>query len=154
MREHATVPFVIDGDGNCHVYVDAAADLDMALAIVVNAKTQRPGVCNAAESPARARGGGRKSSFPVPRAALAGVRAPSATTEPGLSLPDIAPAADEDFATEFLGPKMSVAVVDDLDGAIDHIARYGSGHSEAIVTDGPARRRALLRGRWTPRPWW
>ena len=133
VREHATVPYVIDGDGNCHVYVDAGADLDMALSIVVNAKTQRPGVCNAAESLLVHRGGGGR--VPAPRRAPRSTASSSwATSEPAPSCPAWRRPTDEDFATEFLDLKLSVAVVDDLDAAIDHIARYGSGHSEAIVT--------------------
>jgi glutamate-5-semialdehyde dehydrogenase len=132
VREHATVPVVIDGDGNCHVYVDAAADLDMALSIVVNAKTQRPGVCNAAES-LLVHESVAAQFLPRARQGLEGVElrgdAPSRAV-----LPDIRVATDDDYATEFLGPILSVAVVADLDGALDHIARYGSGHSEAIVT--------------------
>jgi glutamate-5-semialdehyde dehydrogenase len=117
--DNATVPYVIDGDGNCHVYVDAAADLDMALDIVVNAKTQRPSVCNAAETLLVHR---EVADEFVPRAtaALEGVE---------FVFDD-----EEAFATEFLGLKLAVRVVDTLDEAIDHIARYGSGHSEAIVT--------------------
>lgn len=132
LLEHATVPYVLDGDGNCHVYVDAAADLGMAEAIVVNAKTQRPGVCNAAES------------LLVHEAVAAELLPRLHRAMPGVELlgdervrailPDVAAATEEDYATEFLGPRLSVAVVDHLDAAIDHIARFGSGHSEAIVT--------------------
>jgi glutamate-5-semialdehyde dehydrogenase len=132
VRANATVPYVIDGDGNCHVYVDADADLDMALSIVVNAKTQRPGVCNAAESLVVHRA--VAAEF-LPRAerALAGVELRGDAASRAV-VPSIVVAEEEDFAREFLGPIMSVAVVEDLDAAIDHIARYGSGHSEAIVT--------------------
>jgi len=132
VREHATVPVVIDGDGNCHVYVDAAADLEMALAIVVNAKTQRPGVCNAAES-LLVHESVAAQFLPDAARALAGVELRGDDRVRAI-LPAAVPASDEDFATEFLGPVLSVAVVADLDAAIDHIARYGSGHSEAIVT--------------------
>ena len=132
VREHATVPTVIDGDGNCHVYVDAAADLDMALSILVNAKTQRPGVCNAAESLV-VHEAVAAEFLPRAQEALAGVELRGDGPSRAI-LPTIATAGEEDFATEFLGPILSVAVVADLDGAIDHIARYGSGHSEAIVT--------------------
>ncbi len=132
VREHATVPVVIDGDGNCHVYVDAAADLEMALAIVVNAKTQRPGVCNAAES-LLVHESVAARFLPDAARALAGVELRGDDRVRAI-LPAAVPASDEDFATEFLGPVLSVAVVADLDAAIDHIARYGSGHSEAIVT--------------------
>jgi glutamate-5-semialdehyde dehydrogenase len=132
IREHATVPYVIDGDGNCHVYVDAAADLAMAESIVVNAKTQRPGVCNSAESLLVHRS--VASAF-LPRVAgsLVGVELVGDEATRAI-LPSVAPATEEDYATEFLGLRLSVAVVDDLDSAIGHIARFGSGHSEAIVT--------------------
>ncbi len=130
--EHATVPYVLDGAGNCHVYVDRAADLGMAESIVVNAKTQRPGVCNSAETVLVHRD--VADAF-LPRLArgLAGVTLLGDARVRSV-LPDISDATDEDFATEFLGLTLSVGVVDDLDAAIDHIARFSSGHSEAIVT--------------------
>jgi len=130
--DNATVPFVIDGDGNCHVYVDAAADLDMALDIVVNAKTQRPGVCNAAE---KLLVHAAVADEFLPRAAevLGGVELLGDERTRSI-LPTAAPAADEDWDTEFLDLKLAVGVVDSLDAAIDHIAEHGSGHSEAIVT--------------------
>jgi glutamate-5-semialdehyde dehydrogenase len=134
IREHATVPVIIDGDGNCHVYVDASADLDEATTIVVNAKTQRTSVCNTAESL-------------VVHAAVADTFVPRIATslhERGVELvgddesrrrsSHIGPAADGDFGREFLDLKMSVAVVSDLDGAIAHVNRYGTGHTEAILT--------------------
>jgi glutamate-5-semialdehyde dehydrogenase len=130
--EHATVPYVIDGDGNCHVYVDAAADLDMAERIIVNAKTQRPSVCNAAESLLVHRDVAA-SFLPRAAAALDGVELVGDEAARAL-VPAMAAATDDDFATEFLALKLSVAVVDDLDAAIAHIARFTSGHSEAIVT--------------------
>ncbi|MGO8870529.1 MAG: glutamate-5-semialdehyde dehydrogenase [Acidimicrobiales bacterium] len=132
VREHATVPVVIDGAGNCHVYVDRWADLSMAEAIVVNAKTQRPGVCNSAET-LLVHASVAKEFLPRVAAALSGV---TLLGDAGTRrvLPGIGEAGDEEFATEFLGPTLSVAVVDDLDAAIDHIARFSSGHSEAIVT--------------------
>ncbi|CAB4871202.1 unannotated protein [freshwater metagenome] len=136
MREHARVPYVLDGDGNCHIYVDADADLAMAAEIVNNAKLSRPGVCNAAESL-------------LVHAAVADTFIPALTKIlPGVEirgdaavctrLSSAKPATDEDFATEFLGPIISVAVVDSLDEAIAHVARYGTGHSEAIVSRDPA----------------
>ena len=130
--EHATVPYVIDGDGNCHVYVDAAADLDMALAILVNAKTQRPSVCNAAESLVVHKAVAAEF-LPRAAAALDGVELVGDAAARSI-VPAIGEATEEDFATEFLDLKLSVAVVPDLDGAIDHIRRNGSGHTEAIVT--------------------
>jgi len=132
VREHASVPTIIDGDGNCHVYVDAAADLDMALRIVVNAKTQRPGVCNAAES-LLVHEAVAADFLPRARAALEEVELVGDDRARAV-VPAMGVATEEDFATEYLDLKLSVAVVDDLDAAIDHITRYGSGHSEAIVT--------------------
>ena len=132
IREHATVPYVIDGIGNCHVYVDADADLDMAESIVVNAKTQRPGVCNAAESLVVHRDVAAEF-LPRVAAALEGVTLLGDPVARGI-LPGLGEATPEDFAAEFLGLTLSIAVVDDLDAAIDHVTRYGSGHSEAIVT--------------------
>ncbi|HSH23006.1 MAG TPA: glutamate-5-semialdehyde dehydrogenase [Acidimicrobiales bacterium] len=130
--EHATVPYVIDGDGNCHVYVDAAADLTMAEAVVVNAKTQRPSVCNAAESLV-VHEAVADEFLPVLAKALAGVELVGDAAARAIE-PSIGPADPADFATEFLDLKMSVAVVDSLDAAIDHVNRHSSGHSEAIVT--------------------
>jgi glutamate-5-semialdehyde dehydrogenase len=129
--EHATVPYVIDGDGNCHVYVDASADLDMALDIIVNAKVQRPSVCNAAESllvhEAVA------AQF-LPRAAAAMDGVELVGDDAARSIVAMGEATDDDYATEYLALKLAVRVVPSLDVAIDHIARFGTGHSEAIVT--------------------
>jgi glutamate-5-semialdehyde dehydrogenase len=130
--ENATVPYVIDGDGNCHVYVDASADLDMATSIVVNAKTQRPSVCNAAESLV-VHEAVAEEFLPRVVEALAGVELVGDERSRQI-VPTIGPATDDDFATEFLDLKMSVAVVPDLEAAIEHVQRYSSGHSEAIVT--------------------
>ncbi len=130
--DNATVPYVIDGAGNCHVYVDAAADLDMALDVVVNAKTQRPSVCNAAET--LLVHADVAAEF-VPRAAAALVGVELLGDERTRALVPSAGVADEDdWADEFLDLRLAVAVVDGLDDAIAHIARYGSGHSEAIIT--------------------
>jgi glutamate-5-semialdehyde dehydrogenase len=131
--DNATVPFVIDGDGNCHVYVDAAADLDMALDIIVNAKTQRPGVCNAAE---KLLVHADVAAAFLPRAAAALVDVDLVGDERARQVvADIAAADDDDWNTEFLDLKLAVAVVASLDEAVEHIARHGSGHSEAIVTN-------------------
>jgi glutamate-5-semialdehyde dehydrogenase len=133
--EHATVPYVIDGDGNCHVYVDASADLDMAASIVVNAKTQRPSVCNAAESLV-VHSAIASSFLPRVAAELVDRGVELVGDDRSRSLAEaIGPATAEDFAREFLDLKMSVAVVDSLDEAIDHVQRNSSGHSEAIVTN-------------------
>ena len=132
--ENATVPYVIDGDGNCHVYVDASADLSMAADIVENAKTQRPSVCNAAETLLVHRNvAGAFLEAVAPR--LEGVElVGDELTQQILGDRVAALATDEDYATEFLDLKLAVRVVDTLDAAIAHITRYGSGHSEAIVT--------------------
>jgi len=132
--EKATVPFVIDGDGNCHVYVDAAADPEMAERIIVNAKTQRPSVCNAAESLV-IHAAIAPSFLPGIAARLNALGVTLVGDERARALaPTIGTATDDDFGREYLDLKASVAVVDDLDAAIGHISRYGSGHSEAIVT--------------------
>ena len=135
IEEQATVPFVIDGAGNCHVYVDASADLAMAADIAFNAKTHRPGVCNAAEKlvvhqdvaaeflPVIA---GRLEDFGVE---LRGDAAAMAI------LPNLIAATDEDWPTEYLDLIMAVKVVSSFDKAIDHIREYSSGHTEAIVTE-------------------
>ncbi len=132
IKQHATVPFVIDGDGNCHVYVDAAADLDMAETIVLNAKTQRPSVCNAAESLVVH---AQVAAQILPRldTALADVELVGDARARAL-VPRMGEATDEDYAREFLDMRMSVRVVDTLDEAIDHVNRHSTGHSEAIVT--------------------
>jgi glutamate-5-semialdehyde dehydrogenase len=132
VREHATVPYVLDGDGNCHVYVDAAADLDEALAIVVNAKASRPGVCNAAETLLVHRDAAT-AFLPRVADALGGVELRGDPATRALVARAIE-ANDEDYATEFLGLVLAVRVVDSLDAAIAHVARFGTGHSEAIVT--------------------
>jgi glutamate-5-semialdehyde dehydrogenase len=130
--DNATVPFVIDGDGNCHVYVDASADLDMAEAIVVNGKTQRPSVCNATEK-LLVHAAVADTFVPRIAAVLDGVELVGDEQARAL-IPSIAPAADDDWGTEFLDLKLAVGVIGSLDDAIDHITRHGSGHSEAIVT--------------------
>ena len=130
--DNATVPYVIDGDGNCHVYVDESADPDMALSIVVNAKTQRPSVCNAAESLVVHEAVAERF-LPAAAAALEGVELVGDERAREV-VGSIGPADEDDFGREFLDLRMSVAVVPSLGGAIDHIRRYGSGHTEAIVT--------------------
>ncbi|MGH9000985.1 MAG: glutamate-5-semialdehyde dehydrogenase, partial [Acidimicrobiia bacterium] len=132
--EHAKVPYVIDGDGNCHVYVDAAADLDEAARIVVNAKTQRTSVCNAAESLVVHRAVAERF-LPVVASELvaAGVELVGDAASRAL-VPSMGEATETDFGSEFLALRMSVAVADDLEAAIAHLNRYGTGHTEAICT--------------------
>ncbi|HEY5697528.1 MAG TPA: glutamate-5-semialdehyde dehydrogenase [Acidimicrobiales bacterium] len=131
--DNATVPYVIDGDGNCHVYVHEDADLAMARAIIVNGKTQRPSVCNATES-LLVHAAVADRLLPEAAKALEGVELVGDERVRAL-VPTAGEATDDDWAQEFLDLKLAVRVVDDLDEAIAHITRYGSGHSEAIVTD-------------------
>ena len=130
--ENATVPYVIDGDGNCHVYVDESADLDQALDILVNAKTQRPSVCNAAESLV-VHSSVAEEFLPRAASALAGVDLVGDERSRQV-VSSIAAATEDDFGKEFLDLRMSVAVVDSLDQAIAHVNRHGTGHTEAICT--------------------
>jgi glutamate-5-semialdehyde dehydrogenase len=150
LKEHATVPVMYAAAGNCHVFVDATADLDDAVAITMNAKVQRPSVCNAAETllvHADAAG-----SF-LPRALKelreSGVelrvdgRSRALSGELGETL---AEASEEDWATEYHALIMAVKVVDSVDEAVEHVNRYGSGHSEAIVTGSTDSARAFTEG--------
>jgi glutamate-5-semialdehyde dehydrogenase len=120
--------------GNCHVYIDRAADLEMAENIVINAKCQRPGVCNAAESLLVHRDVAQQF---LPRVAAAlrrhGVEIRGCEATRGL-VAGVKPATEEDYAAEYLDLIISVRVVDDLEAALAHISRYGSRHTEAIVT--------------------
>jgi glutamate-5-semialdehyde dehydrogenase len=147
LREVATVPVIYAASGNCHVYVDASADLERAEAIVLNAKTQRPGVCNAAET------------LLVHEAVAAEFlpRIVASLTSAGVSLcadartreivsPALAEATEEDWATEYLAPILAVGVVASVEEAIEHISRYGSGHSEAILTRDTDAARAFQLG--------
>jgi glutamate-5-semialdehyde dehydrogenase len=136
LTEHSRVPVIAAAGGNCHVYVDAAADLDKALAITINAKCQRPGVCNSAETLLVHRDVAARF-VPDVVAALTRrgvelvVDRPTAELVPDQTLKR---ANRTHFETEFLDLKMAVRVVDSIDEAIEHIATFGSGHSEAIVT--------------------
>jgi glutamate-5-semialdehyde dehydrogenase len=135
VAQEAVMPVLKHYQGNCHVYVDRAADLDMAERIVINAKCQRPGVCNAAESLLVHED--VAAAF-LPRVAAA-LRARGVELrgceETRRWIPDARPATDADHATEFLDLILSTKVVKDLEQAIEHIDRYGSQHTEAIVTN-------------------
>jgi len=130
--DNATVPYVIDGDGNCHVYVDEAADLTMATDIIVNAKTQRPSVCNAAESLV-VHSAVADRFLPMAAASLVGVELVGDERARAV-VPTMGEAVEVDWSIEYGGLKLSVRIVDDLDEAITHVNETGSGHSEAIVT--------------------
>ncbi|MEU1737009.1 glutamate-5-semialdehyde dehydrogenase [Streptosporangium sp. NPDC020145] len=132
--EESTVPVIETGVGNCHVYVDAEADLDLALEILVNAKAQRPSVCNAAET--FLVHADVADAF-VPRA-LAALAAEGVTVHGDARIAahgdGVVPAGEEDFLAEYLSLDIAAAVVDSLEEAVAHIRRYGSGHTDAIVT--------------------
>ncbi|MGP3991146.1 glutamate-5-semialdehyde dehydrogenase [Streptomyces sp. 3N207] len=144
--EQSTVPVIETGTGNCHVYVDERADIDTALAILVNSKAQRPSVCNAAETVLVH--AGIADAF-LPRAlealAEAGVTVHGDNawqTAAGASGRTVLPAGDEDWASEYLSYDIAAAVVPSLDAAVEHIRAWSSGHTEAIVTaDTAAARR-------------
>ncbi len=145
ISREARVPVIKHLDGICHVYIDAAADLDKAFNIAMNAKTQRYGTCNTMET--------LLVDAPVADAILP--RLGAAYREKGVELrgcqrtrdrlPDAAPATEADWDTEYLAPILSIRVVDGLDEAIDHIARHGSAHTDAIVTEDYSRARRFLR---------
>ncbi len=139
--EESTVPVIETGVGNCHVYVDAAADLDKALAIVVNSKTQRTSVCNAAES-LLVHAAVAERFLPRVVAALQDAGVTIHGDAAFTAYDGVVPVTEEDDATEYLSLDLSARVVDSLDAAVDHIRRYSSQHSDAIVTDdlGAARR--------------
>lgn len=132
--EESTVPVIETGTGNCHLYVDAEADLDMALSILLNSKTQRTSVCNALET-LLVHESVADTFLPTAVTALkdAGVTIHGDATVQALD-PAVVPATDADWATEYLSMDLAVGVVPDLDAAVAHIRRWGSGHTEAIVT--------------------
>jgi glutamate-5-semialdehyde dehydrogenase len=144
----ATVPVMYAASGNCHVYVDATASLDDALAIVLNAKTQRPSVCNAAET-LLVHAAIAEEFLPSALGALsaAGVELRVDSRARGLAGGvTVADATEEDWETEYHALTLAVGVVDSAEEAIDHINRYGSGHSEAIVTRDTEAARAFQLG--------
>jgi len=148
LLERSKIPVIYAAGGNCHVYVDASADLDKALPIIVNAKCQRPGVCNAAETllvhrdvaaaflPLAAQELKRRGVELVVDKAAAAI----------IADPALKRANKTHFETEFLALKLAVRVVDSLDEAMDHIAAYGTHHSEAIVTEDLAAARRFTTG--------
>jgi glutamate-5-semialdehyde dehydrogenase len=141
--EESTVPVIETGVGNCHVYVDAAADLEMALSVVMNSKTHRPSVCNAAESLLVHQA--VADEF-VPRV-VAALQEAGVTVHGDSAFAareGVVPATDEDWDTEYLGLEISAAVVPDLEAAITHIRRHSSGHTEAIVTGSQSAARRFV----------
>jgi len=144
VMKNSTIPVIMHYDGICHTYVDEFADLDMAEKICVNAKVQRPGVCNAMETMLVH---SRVAEEFLPKAAAklseAGVELRGCDRTCKI-LPDAVKAAEEDWATEYLDLILSVKVVDSIDEAMDHIAAYGSAHSDAIVTENYGRAERFL----------
>jgi len=144
--EESTVPVIETGVGNCHVYVDADADLEMAVSIIMNAKTQRPSVCNAAETMLVH---SEVADAFLPRAleALqsAGVTIHGDETVAAYS-DSVVPVTDEDWAAEYLSLDLAVGVVPSLTDAVAHIRRWGSGHTEAIVTGSLEASQAFVAG--------
>jgi glutamate-5-semialdehyde dehydrogenase len=144
--ENATVPVIETGTGNCHVYVDESADLDMAASIIFNAKASRPSVCNAAETllvhknVARAFLPKAKKLLDTKNVELRGDE-----TVIDILGKSVVPATDEDWATEYLDYILAVKTVDSVDEAIDHINKYGTRHSETIVTESYANSQKFLR---------
>ena len=133
--QNSTVPVIETGTGNCHVYVDEFADLETARDILYNAKVSRPSVCNACESVLVHRAVAEKF-LPMAKAALdkANVIIHADSETAGI-IADTVPATEEDYAREYLGYEISAKVVGGIDEAIEHIAKYGTGHSECIVTE-------------------
>ncbi len=140
----ATVPVIKHLDGICHVYVDEHADPDKAVTVAFNAKARRYGICGAMETLLVAEPvAGRVLGELAPKYREAGIELRGCERTRAL-LPDIAVASEEDWRTEYLAPILSIRVVDGLDAAIDHIAIYGSGHTDAIVTESVSNANAFL----------
>ena len=148
VTENSAVPVIETGAGNCHIFVDASADFEMADRIVLNAKTQRPSVCNAAEKLLVHE---RVAAEYIPRIAKklidAGVeiRGDGKARSLGAGLP-VAPAHEQDWYEEYLRLRLAIAVVGDVDEAIAHINKYSTRHSDSIVTSDEANARKFLRG--------
>ncbi len=143
--ENATVPVLQTGEGVCHVYVDKDADIKMAVNIMLNAKTSRPSVCNAAEA-LLVHKDIAPAAMPILAQALRDAHVTLHGDERARALfGDMTPAAEEDWGHEFLDLTLAVKVVDDMQAALDHISRYGTKHSETIVTDNRESASAFLK---------
>jgi len=139
------VPMIQHLDGNCHVYLDDEADVDKAMRIVENSKTQRYGTCNTAESLLVARSAAARLLPPIADMLTAKGVEIRGCAETQALVPEATAASEEDYATEFLAPIISVKVVAGLDEAMDHINRYGSHHTETIVTENYSKAMRFLR---------
>ena len=145
--ENSKVPVIETGVGNCHVYVDESADIEMAADIVFNAKTSRPSVCNAIETVLVHKAIADKA-LPVIKARLdeKGVEIHGCERTRKILGDSVIPATEDDWYTEYLDLKLAIRVVDSLDDAMDHIAKYSSGHSECIVTENYENSRIFTAG--------
>jgi glutamate-5-semialdehyde dehydrogenase len=148
--ETATIPVIETGTGNCHIFVDESADIDMAVNIIFNAKTQRMGVCNAAESLLVHE---KIAAEAIPaickslKAKDIEIRADQKTfTLVPDAASDMKNTTEEDYATEFLGPVISLAIVSSVDEAIEHVNRYTTHHSDAIITNDTNNAEKFLNG--------
>lgn len=143
--ENSTVPVIETGSGNCHIYVDVSADIEMAANIIYNAKTQRVGVCNACESLV-IHSGIIKNALPVIKEKLDEKNVEMRGDERAMTAANgVLPASEEDFACEYLDYKISVKTVDGLDEAIRHINKNSTGHSESIITNNMDNAREFLQ---------
>lgn len=142
--KNSTVPVIETGTGNCHIYVDKDADKDMAVKLIVNAKTQRLGTCNTCESLVFHKDIAESHGSAIIEALLEkGVEVRGDETVCALN-PKVIPATEEDWGTEYLDAIISIKTVDDFDAAVKHINHYNTGHSEAIVTDNYQAAQAFL----------
>jgi glutamate-5-semialdehyde dehydrogenase len=146
VQENARVPVIAHAKGVCHLYVDGGADVEMAVRLAVNAKLQRPGVCNAIECLLVDDRDAERLLPPIANALLAGGCELRGCERALKLVPQAKPATQDDWGHEYLDRVLAVRVVDGLEGALDHIARYGSGHTEAICTPDSAHAELSRRG--------
>ncbi len=145
IKQHSTIPILSHGSGLCHTYIDKAADIDMAIKVTINAKCQRPGVCNATETVLVHRDIANKvlpklcKQFFANDTEVRGCKLTKAV------VPEVKDATEQDWATEYLDKIVSIKVVNSLEEAINHINRYGSKHSDSIITEDKKRAEKFLK---------
>ncbi|AKF24518.1 gamma-glutamyl phosphate reductase [Sulfurovum lithotrophicum] len=145
VSENASVPVVKHDKGQCHTYIDEDANVENAIRIAINAKVQRPGVCNAMET-LLVDAAIAKEVLPLLKEAFDEAHTELKGCSETQEIIEVAPATEVDFDTEYLANILNIRVVDSVEGAIDHIVRYGSGHSEAIITENITTAEAFLNG--------
>ena len=145
VSENASVPVVKHDKGQCHTYIDEDANVQSAIAIALNAKVQRPGVCNSMET-LLVDAAIAEEVLPQLKAAFDAAHTELKGCEMTQKSIEVAPATDEDYDTEYLANILNIRVVDGVEGAIEHIVRFGSGHSEAIITENITTAEAFLNG--------